>query len=460
MTAFRLFLIIVIFCAVSVAWLILGGTIEYRTHALTTRMSEEVNAMWGPSGLVQPAPTPNPLESDIQVAFDHENRYKGLIWFSTYTVDFTATYKVAATESGKATAPSGLTLPRASGGPGEGRAKVYPAMAATPRSTFRLPLPAEASVIENLAVTLDGEPLDLSQVKHGNSLVVELPGNGHTHTITVTYRTYGRDYWLYDLSQGGQDTSMVRKLTLTATTDFRDIGYAEDRGGRSPTIPAVPTNGGMRAEWRFENRNTRERIGIEMPHPQNAGAVAGRMAYAAPVSLFFFLTVLFTIILLKNVTLHPMHYLFISAGFFAFHILMAYLVDRIPLNYVFWICASVSVLLVVSYMRLVAGVKFAVLYVGLAQLVYLVGFSYAFTWQGNTGLAITIAAIVTLFILMQATGRLDWNEVFKKAPVPPHKAGGTLAPVPPGSATPPPSTRGGPTPPPAGTGGVEVESVP
>jgi inner membrane protein involved in colicin E2 resistance len=113
-----------------------------------------------------------------------------------------------------------------------------------------------------------------------------------------------------------------------------------------------------------------------------------------------------------------MHYLFISAGFFAFHILLAYLVDKIEIHYAFWIAAGVSVALVVSYMRLVAGLKFAVVYVGAAHLVYLVGFSYAFFWTGWTGLTVVIMAIVTLFVLMQATGRLDWNEVFCRPPAP------------------------------------------
>ena len=126
-------------------------------------------------------------------------------------------------------------------------------------------------------------------------------------------------------------------------------------------------------------------------------------------------TVLFAVVVLKKIQLHPMHYLFISAGFFAFHILLAYLVDIININAAFWICAAVSVFLVVSYMRLAAGVKFALTYVALCQLIYLVGFSYAFLWAGRTGLTVTIAAIVTLFVLMQATGRLDWNEVFRAA---------------------------------------------
>ena len=58
MTAFRFFLIIVVFCVVSVGWMILGATLEYRTHDLTQRLGEEVDTMWGPSGLVQQAPAP------------------------------------------------------------------------------------------------------------------------------------------------------------------------------------------------------------------------------------------------------------------------------------------------------------------------------------------------------------------------------------------------------------------
>jgi len=399
MTAFRFFLIIVVFCVAAVGWLILGATIEYRTHSLTQRLSEEVDTMWGPSGLAQQAPTPEPLKSDIQVQFDHEHRYKGLLWFSTYTAEFTGTYEVAAANG-----------PRATG-------------------TFQFALPAGAT-FDHLAVTLDGDDVDPGTIKQGNELRLPLPTNDQTHTISVTYRTFGRDYWLYDLSRGGETTSMINTFTLTATTDFRDIGYAEDHGGRSPAPhPAEAVDGGMRATWQYEHRTTGEKVGIEMPQRPNAGAIAGRMAFFAPIGLLFFFTVLFTIVILKGVTLHPMHYLFISAGFFAFHILLAYLVDRIALDLAFWICAAVSAFLVVSYMRLVAGVRFAVVYVGLAQLVYLVGFSYAFTWEGNTGLTITITAIATLLVLMQATGRLDWNEVFRRSPARPPAVGAAVSPV-------------------------------
>jgi hypothetical protein len=72
----------------------------------------------------------------------------------------------------------------------------------------------------------------------------------------------------------------------------------------------------------------------------------------------------------------------------------------------------VSVSLVVSYLRLVVGMRFAALEAGTAQTIYLVLFSYAFFWKGFTGLAITIIAIVTLFVVMQVTGRIRWSGRF------------------------------------------------
>ena len=75
-----------------------------------------------------------------------------------------------------------------------------------------------------------------------------------------------------------------------------------------------------------------------------------------------------------------------------------------------------SVFLVVSYLRLVLGTKQAILIAGGAQMVYLVLFSYAFFWEGWTGLTIVIGALLTLFVIMQMTGRIEWNR--RLSPVP------------------------------------------
>jgi inner membrane protein involved in colicin E2 resistance len=114
-----------------------------------------------------------------------------------------------------------------------------------------------------------------------------------------------------------------------------------------------------------------------------------------------------------------MNYFFVAAAFFAFHLLLAYLVDHISIHWAFPICSAVSVFLVVNYLRLVAGLRFAALVAGGAQFVYLILFSYAFFFRGFTGLTVTIGAIVTLFLSMQLTAHFRWESNDSSLPAPP-----------------------------------------
>ncbi|MDP6044766.1 MAG: inner membrane CreD family protein, partial [Phycisphaerae bacterium] len=414
----RFVAIAVIFATASAGWCILGNTIDYRTDQLAQSLSREVDTMWGPAGIVQSTPCiltgglaemsngqyDTPIRSDVDVSFEHHNRYKGLIWFSTYTVNFTGTYQIAETQAD---------------------------------AMFLFKLPDDVYSLENLTFTIDDEAVEpTDSTTHGVSNTLQVPiASGPARTVIVEYTTRARDRWAYSSQwHTAGRPGLLRNFTLTAKTDFANIDYPT--GSVSPTSPAEKTETGAAATWRYQSMRSNQTMGVEMPARTNAGPIASRMSFFAPVSLAFFFTVLFTVVVLKKLPLHPMHYLFISAGFFAFHILMAYLVDLLSIHAAFWICAAVSTALVVSYMRLVAGVKFAVLYVGAAQLVYLVGFSYAFFWVGLTGLTLTIGAIATLFVLMQATGRIDWHEVFSRSPkpaeqwtaVPPLPAGGAPEP--------------------------------
>jgi inner membrane protein involved in colicin E2 resistance len=117
-----------------------------------------------------------------------------------------------------------------------------------------------------------------------------------------------------------------------------------------------------------------------------------------------------------------MNYFFLAAAFFSFHLLLAYLADHISIHTAFALSSAVSILLVVSYLRLVVNLRFAMMDAGLAQLIYLVLFSYAFFFEGFTGLAITIGAILTLFVVMQMTGRIRWEEKFGKGTPTPVRA--------------------------------------
>jgi inner membrane protein involved in colicin E2 resistance len=140
----------------------------------------------------------------------------------------------------------------------------------------------------------------------------------------------------------------------------------------------------------------------------------------------------------KERSLHPMNYFFLAAAFFAFHLLFAYLVDVVELAPAFAISSVVSLGLVTSYLRIVQGLKAAFLEAGVAQLVFLVGFSLAFFHEGQTGLTVAIGSVVTLFILMQLTARVRWGEVFGGAdPEPPR--GGAPVGIPAFSSTPTPT---------------------
>ena len=83
-----------------------------------------------------------------------------------------------------------------------------------------------------------------------------------------------------------------------------------------------------------------------LPQKLQPGPLAGEISFFAPISLFFFIVVMLVITLVKRVDLHPMHFFFLSAAFFSFHLLLAYLVDHISIHLAFVIASAVSLILV------------------------------------------------------------------------------------------------------------------
>ncbi len=444
MSVLRLFAMMVIFGAVSMAWFVLGTSMWVRTEMLDDSLSAEVASLIGPVVVRQNAPYWSaqtggradsadalpPDASEIDVRITHEDRYKGLLWYNRTAVTFSGKYTLSAQAGGVGAKTGGF---------------------------FIFHLPGGITSHDGLAVTLDGEPVELpQQQKQSGDLAVSVARDVE-HVVTVSYSTQGQDVWLYapGRSNGsggyhrwdsdstvpaGAEMSELKNFSMTVAMNFADVDYP--KGTQSPSGKRT-LDDGFEGTWQYQSLVTNQAMGVVMPKRTNAGPIAARMSFFAPISLLFFFTVLFGVVVLKKIPLHPMHMLLISAGFFAFHILLAYLADQVNIHAAFWICAVVSVFLVVSYMRLVVGVKFALTYVAVAQLVYLVGFSYAFFWVGKTGLTVTIGAIATLFVLMQATGKLDWSEVFsrrKNHVVPPGPGG--AAPGNDDPLSPPPITPG------------------
>jgi inner membrane protein involved in colicin E2 resistance len=258
---------------------------------------------------------------------------------------------------------------------------------------------------DNLEMKINEQSATLSTDDQGTVGHATVPPQSDVN-LHVAYRSQGLDSWRYQLGDG---IAQARDFQLVMNTNFRDIDFADDT--LSPTSKLLVPNG-WQLTWQYSNLVSGFQIGMSMPEKLQPGPLAGEISYAAPVSLFFFFFLIFIITAMRNIDLHPMNYFFLATGFFAFHLLLAYLVDHISIHAAMVISSIVSVTLVVSYLRLVVGMRFAALEAGTAQLVYLVLFSYAFFWRGFTGLAITITAIITLFVVMQATGRIRWSERF------------------------------------------------
>ena len=195
-------------------------------------------------------------------------------------------------------------------------------------------------------------------------------------------------------------------------TNFKEIDFPDNT--LSPSRKTETSNG-WELDWNYKNLVSGYQIAMTMPEKLQPGPLAGRISFFAPVSLFFFFFLMLIITTLRGIELHPMNYFFLAAAFFSFHLLLAYLVDHVSIHLAFVVSSAVSIFLVVSYLRLVVGTRFATREAALAQFIYLVAFSYAFFLKGFTGLAITIGSIITLFVVMQVTGRIRWKDKFATA---------------------------------------------
>jgi inner membrane protein involved in colicin E2 resistance len=156
-----------------------------------------------------------------------------------------------------------------------------------------------------------------------------------------------------------------------------------------------------------------------MPQRVQPGELAADLSFSAPFSLGLFFLWIYALGLLRGVEIHPINYVFLAGAFFAFDLLFAYTADHLAVEVAFALASFVSVGLVVSYLRLAVGSRFAFVEAGLAQLLYQVGFALAHFWEGFTGLTITVLGIGTLFALMQLTGRIRWAEVLASRTRPP-----------------------------------------
>ena len=413
----RLLAIGFIWLGCTIAWAILGSSLTVRSEDTSNARGEEVHGLWGgplyqepPKAFYttesireekktvqhegeEPVTTTTtqrvltdidvPLEaSDLTARLELDHRKRGLMWFATYGLHFRGAY------------------------------------------TFRNPSEEPHDVSIHLALDTVSRTYDGLQIldEAGKLIAFSIVGGtaqwkqrfkaGQERRVDVSFRTRGTESWRYSATPGSGE---ARNFRLRVSTDFADVDFPLN--SVSPSKHAAK-DGLWSGEWSFESLITSSPMGIEMPEKLNPGPLAARITFFAPVSLLFFFFVISMVALTSGRELHPMHYFLLGCAFFAFHLLFAYSVDHLALAWSFTLSAAVSMLLVLSYVRHFVGWRFALEKVAPVQLVYLVLFSASFFWKGFTGLAITIGAILTLFAVMQLTGRLDWSETFARSRTP------------------------------------------
>ena len=400
--------LVIIFIFSVIAWNILGGVTSSRTYSQDSKLKDSVADLWG-SSQMQKAPDVsytvtrkwvetrliegkkteekmeetktypvNPESSDITADINLSHRKKGLLWYSTYKVSFNALYCIVNPDS------------------------------VSRDISFDYYFPSSEGVYDNFVIMIDNQRVSDVKPVSGRVRVTKAMEPGKKHYVKLSYDSQGLDEWWYLFGSG---VTQVRDFKLVLNTDFDRIDFPQR--GISPT-DKKKTEKGWELTWKYTNLLSGIQIGLEMPKKLNPGPFVSQISFFAPVSLFFFFFLMFIITTIKGIKIHPLNYFFIAASFFSFHLLMAYMADLVSIYTAFAVSAAVSVFLVISYMRLVVGIKFAMIEVGISQIVYLVVFSSAFFLEGYTGFAITILAIATLFIVMQMTGRIDWEKQFSE----------------------------------------------
>ncbi len=412
----RLLVIGFIWLGCTVAWAMLGSSLAVRSEDTSNARGEEVHGLWGGPLYQEPpkafytaesirevkktvqregekpvttttterVPTniDVPLDvSDLNARLELDHRKRGLMWFATYGLDFQGAY----TFRNPSDQPRDVTI--------------------------QLALDTVSRTYDGLRILDErGKPIAFKIVE-GTAQWKQRFKAGQERRVDVSFRTRGTESWRYAATPGSDE---ARNFRLRVSTDFADVDFPLN--SVSPSKHASK-DGAWNGEWSFESLITSSPMGIQMPEKLNPGPLAARITFFAPVSLLFFFFVISMLAIRSGRELHPMHYFLLGCAFFAFHLLFAYSVDHLPLAWSFILSAVVSMLLVLNYVRHFVGWRFAFEKVVPVQLIYLVLFSASFFWKGFTGLAITMGAVLTLFAVMQLTGRLDWSETFARRPV-------------------------------------------
>lgn len=408
MTTNKLIAIIIIFFCVCIAWIILGKSNETRTEESFNTLKKEVSGLFGDkikidspfisssSEITVEYSNKNKLSSykknvvennvgqlkktkiDIDVFLDQ--RKKGNLWFPTFNCKFKSEYQFK------------LTTKKDT--------KYY----------LNMEINSGNSIYTDIQVIINDEIINFTSLIEKKKTRVFPDKNGNVN-IKFSYKSTGMESLSYFISPKKGDKKKLEHFLLKINTDFNNFNFSS--GSISPT-KKIKNKKGYSLIWDLNNSITSRDIILIIPNKINPGVIISKTIFFAPVSLlfFFFVIVIFTIIF--NINIHPFNYFFLGATFFAFHLMYAYFSDHMNIHLSFVISSLISIILTITYLRLFTPKKMAFFIAPLCQLIFLIIFSFSFFLKGTTGITVTVCSVLTLFILMQITGKINWDEVFKQ----------------------------------------------
>ena len=405
MTIGKLKAVIFIYFVTFAAWMILGAGNVFRTEKSFSKLKQEVASLYGDHLIIYSPQCyekiqkdsyeeidgkrikrkyfePSHFElskADIEIAVHLDQRKKGNLWFPTFQAFFKGRYVFGIDDYDP-----------------QKKYYVYTTLGSTESIYKDIFLSLNGREIKNVLPLIRRQEMPVVADEQGN---VELE---------ISYHCTGMENLFYYITHGGAQIVQIKDFKLKILTDFKNFDFPSKK--LSP-LEKIETKDGYELIWDLKNAVTGKDIGLTMPNKLNPGEIVSRVTFFAPVSLLFFFAVLFILSIMMKMDFHPMHYFFLAATFFSFHLMYSYFSDHVNLSIAFGIASCVSLILTVTYLRLLTSKRIAYGFAPLTQLIYLIVFSFSFFFKGITGLIVTVCSVLTLFILMQVTGsgRLEHN---------------------------------------------------
>ena len=412
---FRYLVIGGIALAFSIAAVAIGFRLDDRNSSSFTRSLKSVSEIWGgevsqsiPSFRTQSVAQEQFLEEKtqhyqireklIQTPFGMQThavelnaasniRQKGLLKFAGYNLAFTGHFVCANTKSSPDT--------------------FY----------FSFPLPSNAGNISDLKVRLNGKDYSGdSDLSDGIDWAGRL-APGEKVSFDVSYAAQGTGSFSYGKTDGSENhesqvlssgsKTEISDLSVSFKTDFEDVTLID--GSMAPKTNSSDSKGTV-MEWKGSNLILDQGIGLKFEISANYGKLFSKIFFYAPLVIALFLAFLLIFTASQGIRLHPMHYCFITAGFFVFYLLGSYLVTYLHVIPAILAALAVSSAITWYYSRIIGKGKNLEKVVLLCLLVFQWFFSAAFFFPEHTGLLITLASIGALVALMKITSKTDWED--------------------------------------------------